>query len=337
MEKADLAMQNGTIKVIRYSPEWNIKWNDFIQNAQNATFLLHRDYMDYHADRFKDHSALVLNENDDIKAVLPANEDNKKIISHQGLTYGSLIVDRSTKLVEFLNYMALILQYYESYDFTEIIYKCIPQYYENWSNSAEKYAHFLLKSELVKLETDFAFDKSMPSTLQNRRLRSIKRAKKQKVVIVEDEGFKTYWEKILVPNLKSRFNAKPVHNLKEITLLGSMFPNNIKQYSAYLNNKIVAGTTVYIEQDVVKTQYISANEEGKRSGALDYLFYHLIHEEFKEKRYFSFGTTNGTTGLELNNGLVDWKEGYGTRIYTNATYKAQISNYSFILNLIDTH
>ena len=34
-------------------------WNHFVAQSKNGTFLLDRRYMDYHADRFEDHSLMV--------------------------------------------------------------------------------------------------------------------------------------------------------------------------------------------------------------------------------------------------------------------------------------
>jgi hypothetical protein len=33
-------------------------WNTFVNQAKNATFLFHRDFMEYHKDRFEDYSRL---------------------------------------------------------------------------------------------------------------------------------------------------------------------------------------------------------------------------------------------------------------------------------------
>jgi len=37
-------------------------WNKFVAQAKNATFLFHRDFMEYHQDRFEDFSLLVFDE-----------------------------------------------------------------------------------------------------------------------------------------------------------------------------------------------------------------------------------------------------------------------------------
>lgn len=60
-------------------------WNAYVEHARNATFLLNRSYMDYHSDRFHDHSLMIFH-NNKLYALLPANEDGDVFYSHQGLT-----------------------------------------------------------------------------------------------------------------------------------------------------------------------------------------------------------------------------------------------------------
>src|SRR5690606_16173620 len=84
-------------KVIKYTPSFYNEWNDFIKNSKNGTFLFHRDFMDYHNDRFEDHSLLVF-KNEKLVAVLPANKKEGDLHSHQGLTYGGLILTEAVKL-----------------------------------------------------------------------------------------------------------------------------------------------------------------------------------------------------------------------------------------------
>ena len=47
-------------------------WNTFVSKAKNATFLFHRNFMEYHKNRFQDFS-LVVQEDQKWVAVLPAN------------------------------------------------------------------------------------------------------------------------------------------------------------------------------------------------------------------------------------------------------------------------
>ena len=38
--------------IVRYSAEEKEHWDRFVRHSKNGTFLLQRDYMDYHAERF---------------------------------------------------------------------------------------------------------------------------------------------------------------------------------------------------------------------------------------------------------------------------------------------
>ena len=40
------------IEVTRYTARQSAEWNEFVERSKNGTFLFHRSYMDYHADRF---------------------------------------------------------------------------------------------------------------------------------------------------------------------------------------------------------------------------------------------------------------------------------------------
>ena len=46
-------------EIRRYHTADQPLWDDYVSRARNATFLFYRAYMDYHADRFLDHSLMV--------------------------------------------------------------------------------------------------------------------------------------------------------------------------------------------------------------------------------------------------------------------------------------
>ena len=82
-----------TVRVERYSTTDRDEWNRFVRDSKNGTFLLTRDYMDYHAERFFDYSLLVRDEDDRLAAILPAHSVAERLISHGGLTYGGFVMD----------------------------------------------------------------------------------------------------------------------------------------------------------------------------------------------------------------------------------------------------
>ena len=49
--------------VVKYTSLYYNEWNEFVKHAKNATFLFHRDFMEYHSSRFQDFSLLIYRKN----------------------------------------------------------------------------------------------------------------------------------------------------------------------------------------------------------------------------------------------------------------------------------
>jgi len=323
------------IEVKKYTDNDRSRWNDFLQSSKNSSFLFNRDFMEYHKDRFQDHS-LIVEEDGKILAMLPANKGtDRSIVSHGGLTYGGFIFAKETKLTEALHYIAEALKFLEAVEIKTVVYKSIPRFYNSVGSDEIDYALFLLKAELIRRDTAFAINQSDKLSLQVRRLRSIKKAIKENVEVREEKDFSLFWNEILTPNLLSRFDRKPVHSLEEISLLASRFPTNIRQFNAYHNGMIMAGATIFETPLVAHAQYISASEEGRKNGAIDHLFNELIETHFKHKNYFDFGIANENEGRKINMGLLDWKEGFGGRTFCHDFHQINTSHYTELFNVIN--
>jgi lipid II:glycine glycyltransferase (peptidoglycan interpeptide bridge formation enzyme) len=141
-----------------------------------------------------------------------------------------------------------------------------------------------------------------------------------------------FWEEVLEPNLDKKHQAKPVHTVVEIEMLQQKFPDNIRHFNVYHKDKIVAGTTIFISENVAHPQYVSGMSNKNELGTLDFLYYHLITSVFKDKRFFDFGISNEEQGKKLNEGLVFWKESFGASIIIQDFFEVKTSNY----HLLDT-
>lgn len=84
------------IQVRRYSEEDINLWNEFNSKSKNSLFMFDRKYMDYHKDRFLDHSLLFWDD-EKLVAILPLSEKENILYSHGGLTYGGFITDEKMK------------------------------------------------------------------------------------------------------------------------------------------------------------------------------------------------------------------------------------------------
>ena len=313
-------------KIVKYTSAYYNQWNDFVSKAKNTTFLFHRDFMEYHKDRFEDYSLLIF-KNEKLIALFPSNIKNDIIFSHQGLTYGGLLLQNEVKFSNVLECFYCLLEYLHQNHFTTLKIKVIPSIYSQLPTDETLYILFLLESELIKREALSVIKQSVPLKFSKNRIDGNKRAIKHGLEIKDDGSLDAFWNEILIPNLKNKHSVSPVHTLEEIKLLKKKFPNEIKQFNVYNNNKIVAGTTMFISKNVAHVQYISADSDKNLLGSLELLFQYLIKTKFTHKDYFDFGISNENEGKQINYGLQFWKEGFGARTILQDFYSVPIKNY----------
>ena len=300
------------LKIEPYDDSKKSIWDKFVQGSKNATFLFYRDYMDYHRDRFTDHSLMIYDEHDRLFALLPANKARNILISHGGLTYGGILSDMCMKASLMLHVFENILQYLKENKFEKFIYKQIPHIYHKIPSEEDAYALFKFGATVYRRDLSTTVVPEVKIPFQERRLRSVKKAIKSGVKIGISGDFKRYWT-VLEENLYTAHGLKPVHSLSEILNLRKYFPECIKLYCAFLAEEVVAGTVIYETANVAHAQYIASTEFGRNIGALDYLFCELITTVFKNKKYFDFGVSTEKEGQYLNIGLSEYKEGFGGR------------------------
>src|SRR5699024_3839669 len=116
------------ISVRTYQEQDYHQWNDFVARAKNATFLFHRDFMTYHQDRFQDYSLLVF-KGKRLIALLPANRVKDKLHSHQGLSYGGLVLAPKVRFSDVAEAFKAILAYLEKEGISELHLKQLPNMY----------------------------------------------------------------------------------------------------------------------------------------------------------------------------------------------------------------
>lgn len=324
-------MKNYSIR--RYTIDDYALWNNFISSAKNATFLFHRDFMEYHSDRFQDFSLLVF-EGEKLVSVLPANKVENTLFSHQGLTYGGFVFESKIKLGEVIAITKAVLEFLNQNDITTFQVKLIPSIYNTFFSEEIEYAVFLLDAKLIRRDCLSVIDLTKPFAVTKTRKESIRRGEKNNLVIKEELEFDLFWNEILIPNLAKKYNSKPVHTAEEISKLQQKFPKNIRHFNVYHENKIVAGTTVFITETVAHPQYISGNEQKNELGGLDFLYNHLIIEVFKDKNFFDFGPSHEENGRKINEGILFWKESFGAKTTVQDYYEVKTSNYALLENVL---
>lgn len=300
------------MEIRRYRREDKELWNSFVSKARNATFLFDRNYMDYHADRFDDNSFMFYYKGK-LKAVLPANVAGDTLYSHQGLTYGGLLLDKKATVEDVLECFDSLNSWLRENGISKVVYKALPWIYQQYPSEEDLYAlTWKCKAQLISRDISSSIVVDNKLKFAESRKSGIRKALSLNIEVGESNDVDGFWH-VLEDNLGNRYNAKPVHTASEMKLLMSRFPNNIKLYVAKMNGEIVGGTLIYVTPQVVHTQYISASVEGKKHGALDLLFDYIINKVYANCRYFDFGKSTEQGGAYLNEPLIFQKEGFGGR------------------------
>ncbi len=306
--------------VERYQPTHAAEWDQFVHGAANGTFLAQRPYVDYHADRFADHSLLLYDDpRKKLLAVLPANERDHVLHSHQGLTYGGFLTQQaySFQLIEAFN---AVNAHCQAQGIGTVVYKPLPHIYATYPAENDLYCLFRLNARLRSRLLAATVPLAGRLKFSGSRIQGVKRAEKAGLRLEKAADFAEFWA-VLEFNLQQKYGASATHSLAEITQLQHAFPAHIELYVVRDGPQVVAGAVVYLTARVAHTQYISASAEGQVSGALDFLFHRLLNEIYTDKEYFDFGTSNEEGGRVLNTNLIFQKEGFGGRGVVHDVYE----------------
>lgn len=302
------------IRIEKYSSEKEDIWNRFNQESKNSLFMFDRKYMDYHSDRFKDHSLLFYDE-DKLIAILPLSEHGEELKSHGGLTYGGFITDSKMKQHTMMDCFKTFISYAKENGFSKVTYKCIPHIYHNQPAEEDRFALFANGAQLVTVDVSTYVNLSSPLKMPKGRKAQISRAKREGVVIEELSSLEDFEVFIDLENavLNERHEVSAVHTGAELKLLKDRLPENIHLFAAMKDGKMIAGTVVYEYDTVVHTQYMAADDEARTIGALDLAVATVIEKYKDSKKWLDFGISTEHGKIYLNEGLCSQKEGFGGR------------------------
>ncbi|MEN8282236.1 GNAT family N-acetyltransferase [Acinetobacter gerneri] len=312
-----------SIQIVKYTDEKKEAWNDFLLSCKNYHFMFNRDFMEYHSDRFNDLSLIIKGDKDKILALLPGNISENIFYSHQGLTFGGLLMDKNIHAVDVLEIFEELKKFLKSYNIDKIIYKCIPVIYHQYPAQEDLYALFRNEAKLIRRDISSSIRISDGYKYSKGRKWGINKAKKEGVICKEINKPSEIWA-LIREVLAAHHDTKPIHNEAEIDYLKEKFPKNIKAYAAILGQEIVSASVTFETDEVVHTQYLACNQAGRDICALDMLIDFMISESSKHAKTFDFGISNEDNGKYLNSGLISQKESFGARAIVHDFYSVDI-------------
>ncbi|MGE5497094.1 MAG: GNAT family N-acetyltransferase [Syntrophothermus sp.] len=306
------------------------EWDEFIEKSDNGTIFHTRRFLSYHpADRFKD-ASLVIKRKNNLFAVLPAaliEREGKKILSsHGGASYGSFAYTSDLNFQDAHDLIDCLLDHAKKLKADRVQLTPPPIIYQSKLSNYIDFALVRNGFQYLKREVSSVVQLDVPKdellyTYRPEARTALKKAQKEGVKIVECERFEEYYE-ILKKNLKMRHGVTPTHTLDELLRLKYMFPDKIRLWGAFLEDKLIAGVCNFsANSKVVLAFYISHDEEYQEYRAVNLLFYEIMRRYQDEGyKYLDFGIF--TVNMEPNWGLGRFKENFGSRgIFRDYFYK----------------
>ena len=299
------------LNVQSYTPEVAPAWDDLVRTARNGVFLFERGYMDYHADRFEDASLVVLDEGEPV-ALLPAHRIGTDWVAHGGLTFGGLVLHTALGAQAVLHAFDVLTAALRSRGATRLVYKPVPHIYHRQPAEDDVYALHRLGARTVRVDLSTTVDLERRPPLSKGRRHALSKASRAGVTVRATGDFAGYWA-LMSAVLAERHGVAPTHHLDEITRLAARFPQ-IRCYGAHATDgELLAGAVVYRYDGVLHTQYMASSSAGREVGALDAVIAHLLDHASEGCRWLNFGVSTVDQGRQLNAGLAAQKEMFGGR------------------------
>ncbi len=313
------------MKISRYSHSIKSEWDAFVDASKNGTFLFRRDYMEYHADRFPDHSYVFTDDDGRIVALLPATlREGRVLSSHAGLTYGGLVLSDRTSGVNPLVMFDMLREEMRKEELCKLIYKAIPHIYHRQGAEEDLYALFRNNAVLSVRNLSTAINLRNPIASSRLGKRAEKRQRKGNISVNEVESCRSFWD-IIIEDRRIRHNVRPVHTAAELDYLKSRFPDNILFYTACDEaGEVLGGAVIYLDRGVIHLQYAACTQRGKDMYAADVIYHELIFNTLPGNAWFDFGISNEDAGRYLNEGMVHHKEEFGGRSVVYDIYEMEV-------------
>ncbi len=253
-------------------------------------------------------------------AIFPAEQEGNTVYSHRGLTYAGWILVKGLKEQEIGEIISETLAYYSDENLTQVEVRMVPDFF---ARGSQDYLHAgLLNLGARKIASVTHHCTPLPYKVSDRGKRWGKRqAERNGLEMTRSVDLRTFWGKILVPNLMDRHRVSPTHSLVEIEKLQQRCPSHIHFFAVMKNREMLGGAVVFETDTTAHLQYIAASSLGKSLRCLDMLVSWLIEAAFPDKAYFNMGVSHIPATGDINQGLVQWKESFGGKPVEAATYR----------------
>lgn len=313
--------------ISRYNPGMAEEWNDFVASSRNATFIFDRRYMDYHSDRFTDHSLVARDGKGRIAALLPACIDGGVLHSHRGLTWGGwLLPPKNTAVADMMEIWDGMIPLLREEGIGRISYKAIPHIYHSAPAEEDIFSIYRAGGSLGRVLISNAIDLRHPVPMSGSTRLNVNKSRRSGAVFGPSDDWEGFW-RVLERLLSERYGTRPVHTLEEIRLLVSRFPDRIRLYTAEVEGCTEAGVVMYENPTACHSQYTAGTLLAKEMHLLYGLYAYIMESLAPRSLWLDLGSSNEADPQEVNPGLLHFKNCLGGRGIAYSTYSIPVTTF----------
>ena len=281
------------MNVVRYHSGLKDEWDKFVKNSNTPLFIFERTFIEYHGDRYMDHSLLVYNDGI-LVAALPACEIDVQLICHRGLPFTDIITKLRKEWFDIDDIIIAILNYGRKNNIKKIEIELCPEIYKNIPSGETLY--FLRKNDFEFCNQKLSAIVYLKDIEESRLYIKVSRIFIEKSEIIFNSNDFESFSNLISNNLNQKYQSKPIHSLEELLYLKEKFGDQIELVLTKSNNVIVGAVLLFKLGQVIKGQYLTSIA----NNASDFMLSQIMLKYQKDYSYFDLGTSNSLQDNEIN-------------------------------------
>jgi hypothetical protein len=314
------------VTIERLTPSLLNEWEQVVEQASNGHAMARVPYFTYHADRFEDHS-LLFKKSSRFLAVLPANRDGRVLYSHQGISFGGLIMAQRARFEDVQEMFRLLLAHLHDEGIEKLIYRAPPHPYQ--VAPREDDIIFLERAGARIVETKIHnMVRCVAKAPRNKGWKNcISRSVKSGLQIRNDASIDEFWP-MIERLVREVHRSQPVHSLDEIKLLKSRLGDDMPLLTAHSADGALLGGHLFLRSPSVLTaMYIGESPDGRDLGAGRFTLHHLLTDPAYQGIWLDLGQLVNPANNEVLDSLLSYKEAAGSRVISRHTWEIETAGH----------
>ena len=317
------------ITINKYESRGLNEWDEFIDASNNGTIFQKQSFITYHIDRkFVDHSLIIKN-NSNILAVLPAAIKNNVLYSHPGSSYGGLIIAQDVEFSVINDIILKLDNYCINNSFKSIFLINSPSIYHKELDYSLDYLlqwnNFYQKELYISHAVDINKTTTLSDLLAKRKRRYLNNNSEFNALEFKESNEFDEFYKILLAS-KEKFKTTPTHSLEELGRLKKIFSEDIKLLLTIKGGEIIGGRLVVFTNNKIALVFYNTILEEFKNSQIAMLQLYKCMEIAKEHgcHAVDFGvshTPEANDPLALKLSLIHFKEQFGARGVLRIAYQ----------------